>query len=239
MKYLSYLSISILMRKLNILSIFHEVFYDGIEINELIEKCGLKYTLDKTYNFDYGLKKKDSNEIYYFSTCIFDYPDALSKLRNLLIQNRTQDKDLTLNDFIVSHIVKEEKDFTGHEKFMVKYCHDEIQKEYLKYIQNPKNYFVYEWETYKTKEIMKFIVPKKYDRVLMMENHGILKGGIKIGTRYVYPEYQGKGYGVDLVLFAHYHPELKLLFPAYYSRQGYETRLKAFNIIKENSKNTN
>ena len=236
MNYLSYLSISILMRSLNILPIFYEVFYEGIELEELIKKCGLKYSLKKTQDFNYELQKKDSDEKYYFSKCIFDNPDALKKLREFLIRYRVSDNELTLDHFIVSHIVKEENDFSEYERFMIKCCHDDLQKEYIKYIKNPDKYYIYKWKSYKTKEIMNYIIPKKHSDVLLLEGDKTLKGGIKIGTRYIYPEYQRNGYGIDLILFSYYHPELKLLFPAYYSRQGYETRLKAFEIIKENAK---
>lgn len=168
--------------------------------------------------------------------------DFFNTNRNNILQNRVSDADLTLFEFLnfTTEVVLD-KDLNKAELLLINECeklltrlkniyfNDKVSRnsnDYLFFDSYQKGYLNYQ----PVNNDIAFIFLKD----LIMLYKGKICGCIYNQTRYVKPEFRGMGFGKEMVLFTHSHPELNLAAATHYSYSGFKTRCKAYKEIKKN-----
>lgn len=224
--------------RMKLRNFFYHHDNSDFSIPELVKDLGLSYTKERVTDDDHKFvfKTEDDPKGEYIFISPFEraHPELLNKVSDYLKSIRSSDDTITFDEFVVSHDVIE-NDFLGEaENNFIQACDESIQYFYNQYLKTPEDYIVFNQHGVSIDQDTSYIVPKDYHKGLMMMTvDNQLVGGTFYGTRYIYEQHRGKGYGVEMIIFSHDHPELKLLFPVYYSRSGYNSRKKAFEVIKK------
>lgn len=187
--------------------------------------------LGQSYShFNIGIKKNHSVPFYNGERL----PDSIingpyKKVNSIIKEVSVSDDRLTFDGFVKTHDVVKEEMFTELEHALLYACEHRLlmmDKSYLEHYCHK-----IEWSPYLGPKDTEYYVDIFSQEMFVLKNNSVV-GGVTEKTRMVLPEYRRQGIGVDIILFCHDNPVFNILKPAYYSSQGYASRKKAFECLK-------